>query len=278
MDLKDLIKNRVEFTSLKKSGLESIYKYSRFDDKEYYKDLLNNVLYFPDITQLNDPFDSQTPIRYDLCSDDELNKIIVRSIPHYNPGNYNDQLKRIFAKNDFHIDPQKMYDRLTYFITRRVGIFSMAERKDNLLLWAHYTQNHTGFCLEFDAQRLYDLLMGVFFKQNVKAFIYKVIYHKDYPILIPSVHNSEERLQKQFLIKSKEWEYEQEWRILVLDGIRKNEIPAGIIKNIYFGLNVKQDNIETCAEILKISNPGIGLYKAVKKKDAFGLDFKEIRI
>ena len=194
------MKKKVEFDSLKKSKINSLYKYSRFDIKNHYQDLLNNILYFPTISQLNDPFDSQISIKYELCPDDELDKLIIRTIPNYDEKNFMHQLKRINAKTDIKMNPNKIEERLFGFIENRVGIFALAERRDNLLLWSHYSDNHRGFCLEFDAQKLYNLLIEVFYNQNVKAFIFKVKYQDDYPILIPQIGNSEERLQKQFLI------------------------------------------------------------------------------
>jgi len=267
---------KIDFVSLKKSRIKSLYKYSRFDPNEHYKDLLNNILYFPNITQLNDPFDSQIPIQYNRCSDQELDELIIRTISGYDPRYAHYHLMRIDAKIEFRKNPQDLEGRLFHFIKGRVGVFALTEKIDNLLLWTHYTNNHSGFCLEYDAQKLYNLLVEVFVTQNVKAFIFKVKYQNEYPIIIPRINNAEERLQKQFLIKSKDWEYEQEWRILVLDGIRKNEIESGYLKNIYFGLNASQKKIETSIDILKTSNPDIGLFKAVKKKDEFGLEFEKI--
>jgi hypothetical protein len=76
-----------------------------------------------------------------------------------------------------------------------------------------------------------------------------------------------------------DWDYENEWRILLLNGSRtKVEIPNNIIKNIYFGLNASEENIKISVEVLKKFNPSVGLYKAVKKKDSFGLDFAKFNL
>ena len=32
-----------------------------------------------------------------------------------------------------------------------MGVFCMSEVKDQILMWAHYSEGHTGFCLEFSA-------------------------------------------------------------------------------------------------------------------------------
>jgi hypothetical protein len=267
---------QVDFLSLKKSGLNHLYKYTRFDRNSYYENLFENVLYFPNITQLNDPFDSQVTIRYDLCTEAQLDAILERSIPNYDENNFEQKMKKKIAKDEFRLNPKLMEERLFNFVQQRVGIFSLAESKDNLLLWSHYSDDHKGFCVEFDAVKLYNLLINVFIWQNVKTFIFKVEYQDEFPIIIPTIDNDEERLKKQFLIKSKAWEYEQEWRILVLDGTRENEIPEGVIKNIYLGLNAVEENEKICKALLKKYNPNVGLFKAQKKKNEFGLEFEKI--
>jgi len=36
--------------------------------------------------------------------------------------------------------------------TRTFGIACFSERVDDILMWAHYSQGHTGFCLEFGTE------------------------------------------------------------------------------------------------------------------------------
>src|ERR1051325_9989452 len=40
---------------------------------------------------------------------------------------------------------------LTEGFNEHVGVLSLTEKADNLLMWAHYAQQHTGFVIEFDA-------------------------------------------------------------------------------------------------------------------------------
>lgn len=264
------------FTSIKESGLKYLYKYTRFDSNSYYVNLFENILYFPNITQINDPFDSQIPIKYDLLNDEQLEEYVKKSYPTYDPKNLKHQIIIQDAISKIKHNPNLIESRLLDFTRNRTGIFSLAERKDNLLLWSHYASNHSGLCFEFDAVKLNELLINVFFWENVKAFIFKVIYQDDFPIIHPINDSVEERLQKQFLMKSKAWEYEQEWRILVLDGIRVNEIPSGVIKNVYLGLNVSEQNVKIAKALIKEFNSTVCLFKAKKAKDKFGLEFDQL--
>lgn len=265
-----------KFVSLKNSGLKSLYKYGRFDKDNYFENIFKNILYFPNISQLNDPFDSQIPVRYDLCTDEQIDKLTIRQIPNYDPNNFTHLMRKKIAKDEIRLNPEAVLKRISGFVEERVGIFSLAQRKDNLLLWSHYSDNHKGYCIEFDTIKLNNLLIEVFLTQNVKAFIFKVNYDDNYPIIIPTVDSDEERLRKQFLIKSKDWEYEQEWRILVLDGVRINGIPKGIIKNVYLGLNVSTTNIDLVKNLLKKYNSEVKLFKAKKAENKFALVFDKI--
>jgi hypothetical protein len=32
---------------------------------------------------------------------------------------------------------------------KRMGVLSLSEINDNILMWSHYSESHTGFCIEF---------------------------------------------------------------------------------------------------------------------------------
>ena len=44
---------------------------------------------------------------------------------------------------------------LTEGFNEHIGVLSLTEKPDNLLMWAHYAQQHTGFVIEFDADDLF---------------------------------------------------------------------------------------------------------------------------
>jgi hypothetical protein len=90
-----------------------------------------------------------------------------------------------------------------------IGVLSLTEKRDNRLMWAHYAQNHKGFVIGFDSEDDY-------FHQQRSEFdefyhLRKVQYSENRPeIQLMSAEDGTEI----FLTKSKEWEYEQEWRML----------------------------------------------------------------
>lgn len=271
------MKPKLEFDSVTKLKLKSLYRFTCFDTCKYYEDLLKNILYFSSKSQLNDPFDSQIPTRYDLCSEKELDKHLENLLTRKGVAGNNMTNKLRDAKERFKNNPQEVQDNLDKETEKKVGILALTENYENLLLWAHYGNKHTGFCVELDAQLLNKIVNVEFNNNQEPAFLFKVKYQNKFPIIIPCKHSSEQRTQLEFLIKSKDWKYEQEWRIILLNGSRqKRSLPPEVFKKIFFGLNSNSNDIERSKDLLSQFNPKIELYKAAKKKDAFRLVFKRI--
>ncbi len=95
----------------------------------------------------------------------------------------------------------------TYELCNVVGILSLSETPDNLLMWAHYAEEHTGFVLILDGS--HDFFKG---DDSIQGFAKpaRVQYSSNRPrTTIEEV--SELDL---FFIKGSHWEYEKEWRYL----------------------------------------------------------------
>lgn len=269
--------SKLDFSSVSKTGIKSLYRFTYFDNERYYEDLLKNILFFPSRSQLNDPFDAQIPTRYDLCNEKELDKHLEELLKKKgeNPNNFNQMKAK--AKERLEQDSPSYENMDDEFIEKTVGILSLTEDINSLLLWAHYTSKHTGFCVELNAQILNTIIDSEFNINKDLAFIFKVKYRKRFPIINPCRHSIEQRMQLQFLTKSEDWKYEKEWRILLLNGSKqKRELPVGVINNIYFGLNTRAEDIRHCKELLQQYNSNIGFFKAHKKNNTFGLEFKEL--
>jgi tetratricopeptide (TPR) repeat protein len=89
----------------------------------------------------------------------------------------------------------------------RFGVLSLTERPDNLLMWAHYAGEHSGFLIEFDGRH-------AFFDQAESA--------EALECRLQPVKYSEQRPSvgwkgyvRALLTKSPQWAYEQEWRMVM---------------------------------------------------------------
>ena len=97
--------------------------------------------------------------------------------------------------------------RKTYLEARTssIVILSLAENRDSLLMWSHYAASHKGFLIGFDSRQ--DIL-AIDSQHRHKG---KVLYTDERPSKPTFEELSNDEL---LLTKSKEWEYEQEWRII----------------------------------------------------------------
>jgi hypothetical protein len=103
-------------------------------------------------------------------------------------------------------------------VGRKVGVLSLTELPDNLLMWAHYAESHKGFVVGFDAEHPY--FDARKHPDDMIRHLAPVVYTVDRPaavLLNPSVAEQEhaQRFASSFfLTKSVDWQYEREWRML----------------------------------------------------------------
>lgn len=92
---------------------------------------------------------------------------------------------------------------------REKGIVSLTETKDNLLMWSHYAQEHTGMVVEFDIT--HDFFTSKFVTENNNSVgkIGRVLYRKE------RLNKLSDHLMEPYFHKSDEWSYEKEHRLLL---------------------------------------------------------------
>jgi hypothetical protein len=123
-------------------------------------------------------------------------------------------------------------DLLTWFINHHFVSLSLTTQNDNLLMWAHYAANHSGFVIEFDGNH-------PFFTATNRC-LYQVPYSQDRPEItlteceklvleisgklkksaIPDKKHLNELIQ--LFRKSHHWSYEEEWRLLSVPELASN--------------------------------------------------------
>ncbi|MFY9084046.1 DUF2971 domain-containing protein [Aliarcobacter cryaerophilus] len=88
------------------------------------------------------------------------------------------------------------------------GIISFTETKENILMWSHYSKNHSGIVLEFDIKNSF--FTEKFKDKNDKylGIPQKVLYRKE---RVKELNY----LYEPYFHKSLEWAYEQEYRMML---------------------------------------------------------------
>ena len=164
-----------------------------------------------------------------------------------------------------------------------IGVLSLTEKSDNLLMWSHYAHSHKGFCIGFDET-------SSFFnrkRSDVDEFYHlrKVSYSKLRPTKTLSQLNGVEL----FLIKSKAWEYEQEWRICaVLEDSEKCintppfpihlfRFPNSAVKEVILGACMEKNVKENILSVVRKNYPHVVIKEAKMSNEEFGLEFIKLQ-
>lgn len=216
-----------------------LYKYIQPDRIDILRD---GMIRFTQPAVFNDPFEMNPHIEA-IVSEGYIEKRMAEQhesdvLKAYNEKPFSFRWRTPFKKFLAHFDKETMLKKLRegvlgpalthareslpIAINEAVGILSLTETPDNLLMWAHYAESHSGMVLEFDSKHDFFVrqfpkgtkLNPVGFDADLRkdyGFLRRVAYSSERPALtVSDVKNFDG-----FLVKSSEWEYEREWRMLM---------------------------------------------------------------
>ncbi len=172
----------------------------------------------------------------------------------------------------------KIPDILKEHWKETIGIVCLSESMDNIQMWAHYTENHTGIVVGIEESE--------FVKD--KESIIRVCY-RDKMVLLPITIYKEDfdqnilNLREVLSRKETMWSYEKEIRLYVnldekdIDGHYYIDIPASSIKETYLGLRSPEDT-RLLAKCIKQKDEyeHLKIYEMVRHESAYKLLPKEI--
>lgn len=222
-----------------------------------------NEIYVPCAKDFNDPFDAQ--LKYTTAgTKDERIKFVAGMIQRCDPIKsiqFCETRARELVQNRSEQDFQNAVDGMVEEdAANHFGILSLTEKKDDLLMWAHYGDKHRGFCLEFRADES-------FFRE-----VTKVTYVDTYPE-INFLNRTNENIVRFHSTKGKQWEYEQEWRgFSIKHGKGLHKFQPDALTGIIFGLLMPNENQQKIREWVQLGKSKPLFYKAHKKPREFGLD------
>lgn len=133
-----------------------------------------------------------------------------------------------------------------YEALEKLGIVSFSETSRNLLMWAHYADEHRGMCIGFDPEVLNSANKYQFENESYKYYPVKVNYDNIRVDVddLPQDLSHEVVATKILTTKSDDWIYEKEHRCIVPIGwsdhaylIKENERAEQAIKNIGGNIN-----------------------------------------
>lgn len=259
------------------------YKYRSWDNLFDKRVLTHNEIYLSSPNDFNDPFDCQVQTNFNLLKNkEEIEKYFEQAMNkdwelYSELGKDKQQVKELLLL-DYLSDSEDFNKVFQNLIIKRqnkeFGIFSLSYRWDSILMWSHYSSQHTGYCVGFDTKSLIDT--------NLFNFGRPVTYNtcKNYPEL----HPLDEKSLDLFITthhKANEWEYEKEYRFLkwyenyeatIEDRIFK--IPDKCFAEIILGLRMLEENKLQILDSAK--NKNIKVFQAQRIPNKFEIKRKRI--
>lgn len=262
---------------------ERLYKYRFCDTHNYFLKLLKeNSFFFSSPKHFNDPFDCRVYPDYGGGSKSEIMERYLKHVKFSHPELGLGEQKKIAKlnyKNNISIirSPELAAIRLNDQIDNGYGIFSLCEQPDNLLMWAHYSDCHKGFCIEFDAQKLAKICENYIMVGDL-ILVKRVNYLRNYPLINPYKHEIDDPTFIECITtKSLDWSYEKEWRLIYTKHPDESlEFPPNIITSIYFGVNSPTKTIGVVKEQFSDRNCTPKFYKARLNHREFGITFEKM--
>jgi hypothetical protein len=158
-------------------------------------------------------------------------------------------------------------------------LLCFSEVFDNILMWAHYSQNHTGVVLELSCIEKLDSAWGA--ARPVKYMDrMPLLYDEERMVRLMSGEGKigeDEILENSVFVKAADWAYEREWRIAGGRDKTKNteDIPfyAEEITAIFFGCRSSEANAAEIREIVDKKYPHASVHAGKKSERRFALEF-----
>lgn len=255
----------------------TLYKYVTVDRVDIFH---HSMIRFTQPSALNDPFEL-CPLIESLLPDEMVGDILepnfqlleeaLRSLYRSKPEAFNSRLSEDEVVEIVRINPdfqRQIYQgfgpQLRYFLKmllpnakstmkdvmhKKIGILSLSEDNDNILLWSHYADSHRGFTIEFNSQHeFFDRKRG---PKDELYHLRKVRY---------SNRTNEGKTlcdidgDELLCSKSLQWQYEKEWRVLCRledasrsfksdsDEIHLFDLPLDSITGVILGANISSIN------------------------------------
>jgi len=248
--------------------------------------LENGELYFSKPSDFNDPFDAK--IDYDSSADENQLRNYFTKIKQQFAGtiNSNFDIDVLIEKiNNGEID-KAMYAPSNSEYANSTRIFCLAKDEKNILMWSHYAKDHTGICIGIKVNYFQNTLSlkikngyvrpiaGI---NNFIPAIY-INYCNDKPKPYNLFTGSQKDIEEYLYTKSKDWEYEQEMRMIIHESLIINNpicIEKTEIYEIIFGLKTPNILKEKVIDIIKRypkNGNWINIYKCNEVKGKYAIE------
>lgn len=246
--------------------------------------LQNKKLKYSSPLTFNDPFDMQTKIDYDF----ELSDLFSFLRAKFDHG-----VEALVNKfKDKHIEINDWWRQEV----NDSRVFCVAEDNDNLLMWAHYADDHQGAVIKFLCLPAIDNMLCAAMKVN---YVHKPPVIATLDEYIKSLIGKHELdfdslYYKLFTSKSDHWAYEKEWRVFIPSFGMSNPTLAKMasendslsilmdvypqeIHSVYLGCKMIENVQKDIENSLSGDFSHVQIYKSIKDEREYKLNFEQIK-
>lgn len=246
-----------------------LYKYRDLKNRDRIKIIfLEQKVWFAQYSSFNDPFEFRYNFSFEATDEEKIDFITKVFLKHGKPVDAHSIVsdKQKLDAFEKHMEQQASPNEHEL----ELGIFSLSKNKENILLWSHYTNGHTGICIEFKAMEN---------NPDQREFLGRaanVTYPEFNIIMKKNLYKDRTDDIRHLFYKAKFWEYEEEYRIVVTDGSGHKNLPEGIISAVYLGCNISNDDRIFMLDLVNKYPTPINVYQAKMKKEYYELEFSKI--
>lgn len=253
-----------------------LYKYLDIDGAKCM--IGNHNLQFTNASQLNDPFDCHPKLL-------DYSNVPKRKLQGWIPEKWWIEKEENDALNQ----------------RNNTWLCSLSKVNDSILMWTHYCFNHKGVCIGLDLEKVMESVPPLFGELYIKPMVINVQYQNI--IERPNAYHNIDGIYKyQWQTKAKEWEYEQEVRLVMPRAStryaaltpaqakhpqkewdwreirRYMPLRGECFESIYFGVNIAPTEKEKIIRFAcKKLNPHIKLYQMCVDANEFRLQPETIK-
>lgn len=252
-------------------SIDRLYKYGKLT--KYSEQLFTTgSIWFSTAEKLNDPFECAPNFQL-THNPEKIMSSIFRGLQHRYPHLLVNDLLEMAANiynEDRHRDNEvwkNMGEDMINVFRKKVGLYCLSERRDSILMWSHYADEHLGYCIGFTATD-YTPMFG-------RA--QKVDYSEKYPLIDHYVTPIEEQAKLAFQTKFTDWKYEKEWRIIEhQNGSGVQSYPHELMESVTFGLRMEKKEKELIRSWTNQRKTPVRFYESMQGKTKFELTFNEV--
>ena len=245
---------------IKKAGRPYVFRFRPNSDRTI-DEIANNYIFFADRNSLNDPFDSSPELVKLTKNPKEIEKFY-----HLISNSMKDENVKEYFQSQF--DNEKLQEYAQGKVAELIlefGVACFSMYTMNMPLWANYSNNHQGVCLQFNSdfdKDFFTILGPIYYQENLNQVEF-----------MPTIDRNE--LEKIFFRKDKIWAYEKEVRLLK-DFTGKLQFDKKSLRNVILGYNAKHEYIKKVYEAVKENYTDVRIYKLEKPTIIGKLTFTEI--